>query len=37
MLVRYETERYRQALGDITPITRGDLWARVADDMSRKP
>jgi hypothetical protein len=36
-LVRYETERYRQALGDITPITRGDLWARVADDMSRKP
>jgi len=33
----YETERYRQALGDITPITREDLWARVADDMSRKP
>jgi AAA domain len=33
----YETERYRQALGDITPITRNDLWARVAEDMSRKP
>src|SRR5260370_5977610 len=33
----YETERYRQALGDITPITRDDLWARVAEDMSRKP
>jgi hypothetical protein len=33
----YETERYRQALGDITPITREDLWARVAEDMSRKP
>ena len=33
----YETERHRQALGDITPITRDDLWARVADDMSRKP
>ena len=25
------------ALGDITPITRDDLWARVAEDMSRKP
>jgi TrwC relaxase/AAA domain len=33
----YETERYRRALGDITPITREDLWARVAEDMSRKP
>ena len=33
----YETERYRQALGDITPITRDDLWGRVAEDMSRKP
>jgi hypothetical protein len=33
----YETERYRQALGDITPITPDDLWARVAEDMSRKP
>jgi hypothetical protein len=29
----YETERYRQALGDITPITRDDLWAGVAEDM----
>jgi hypothetical protein len=33
----YETERYRQALGDITPITPDDLWARVAEDISRKP
>jgi hypothetical protein len=33
----YEAERHRQALGDITPITRDDLWARVAEDMSRKP
>src|ERR1700740_3670757 len=33
----YETERYRQALGDITPITPDDLWASVAEDMSRKP
>lgn len=33
----YETERYRQALGDITPITRDDLWARIAEDMARKP
>jgi hypothetical protein len=33
----YETERYRQALGDLTPISRDDLWARVAADMSRKP
>ena len=33
----YETERYRQALGDITPITPDDLWTRVAEDMSRKP
>ena len=32
-----EAERYRQALGDITPITRDDLWTRVAEDMSRKP
>ena len=36
-LVRYETGRYRQTLGEISPITRGDLWPRVADDMSRKP
>jgi hypothetical protein len=33
----YETERYRQALGDNTPISRDDLWARVAEDMSGKP
>jgi hypothetical protein len=33
----YETERHRQALGDVTPITRDGLWARVAEDMSRKP
>jgi TrwC relaxase/AAA domain len=33
----YEAERYRQALGDITPITSDDLWARVAEDMSEKP
>ncbi len=33
----YEAERHRQALGDITPITKEDLWTRVAEDMSRKP
>lgn len=33
----YEAERHRQALGDVTPITREDLWARAAEDMSRKP
>jgi hypothetical protein len=33
----YEAERHRQALGDITPITREDLWARAAADMSEKP
>ena len=33
----YEAERNRQALGDITPITKDDLWARVAEDMSAKP
>jgi hypothetical protein len=33
----YEAERHRQALGDITPITKDDLWARVAEDMSEKP
>jgi hypothetical protein len=33
----YEAERHRQALGDITPITHDDLWARAAADMSRKP
>ncbi len=33
----YEAERHRQALGDITPITRDDLWARIAEDMARKP
>jgi hypothetical protein len=33
----YEAERHRQALGDITPIAHEDLWARAAEDMSRKP
>jgi nucleoside-triphosphatase THEP1 len=33
----YEAERHRQALGDITPVTITDLWARAAEDMSRKP
>ena len=33
----YESERRRQALGDITPITKDDLWARVAEDMAHKP
>jgi hypothetical protein len=33
----HEAERHRQALGDITPITRDDLWARVAEDMAKKP
>jgi len=32
----YEAERHSQALGDITPITRDDLWARAAEDMSEK-
>ena len=32
----YEAERHRQAMGDITPITRDDLWARAAEDMSKK-
>jgi len=32
-----EAERHRQALGDITPITKADLWARAAADMSQKP
>ena len=33
----FESVRNRQALGDITPITRDDLWARAAEDMSNKP
>lgn len=33
----YEAERHRQALGDITPITQDDLWARAAADLSTKP
>ena len=33
----YEAERHRQALGDVTPITPENLWARAAEDMSRKP
>jgi hypothetical protein len=32
-----EAERHRRALGDITPITNEDLWARAASDMSKKP
>jgi len=33
----YEAEKHRQALGESTPITREDLWARAAEDMSDKP
>jgi hypothetical protein len=33
----FEAERHRQALGDITPITKEDLWSRAASDMSQKP
>ena len=33
----HEAERHRQAIGDITPITRERLWERVAADLSRKP
>lgn len=32
-----EAERHRQALGDVTPITRERLWERAAEDMSEKP
>ena len=32
-----EAERHRQALGDITPITRKRLWERAAEDMAEKP
>lgn len=32
-----EAERHRQALGDITPITRERLWERAAEDMAEKP
>jgi hypothetical protein len=32
-----EAERHRQALGDITPITKEDLWTRAAAEMSQKP
>lgn len=32
-----EAERHRQALGDITPITKVRLWERAAEDMSEKP
>lgn len=32
-----EAERHRQALGDITPITRERLWERAGEDMSVKP
>jgi TrwC relaxase/AAA domain len=33
----HEAERHRQAIGDITPITRERLWERAAEDLSRKP
>jgi len=33
----HEAERHQRALGDATPITREDLWARAARDMSEKP
>jgi hypothetical protein len=32
-----EAERHRQALGDLTLITKEGLWARAAADMSKKP
>jgi hypothetical protein len=32
-----EAERHRQAMGDITPITKEKLWKRAAEDMSEKP
>jgi len=32
-----EAERHRQALGDITPVTKERLWERAAEDMSQKP
>jgi hypothetical protein len=32
-----EAERRRQAMGDITPIKKEDLWKRAAGDMSEKP
>jgi hypothetical protein len=32
-----EAERHRQAMGDITPITKDRLWKRAATDMSEKP
>lgn len=33
----HEAEKHRQALGEITPITTEDLWARAAKDLSEKP
>lgn len=33
----YEAEKHRRALGESTPITREDLWARSAEDMSENP
>ena len=33
----HEAEQHRQAIGDVTPVTRERLWQRVAEDMSRKP
>jgi hypothetical protein len=32
-----EAERAAASLGDITPITREDLWTRAAEDLSQKP
>ena len=33
----HEAEQHRQAIGDATPITHEDFWARAAKDMSEKP
>lgn len=33
----FEAVKHSRALGDASPVTSGDLWDRVAGDMSRKP
>ena len=33
----HEAEKRSRALGDAAPVTRDDLWARAAKDMSEKP
>ena len=33
----HEAEKRSRALGDAAPVTRSDLWTRVAKDMSEKP